>query len=102
MANWDQIVILNAQADTSSTISAVTALELSPDVTYVNMQVNQSGTAGNVILQASLDGTLWHTMCTVATSTTLHAITSVPRYLRSYVTGTADAHVIVTVQYRKP
>jgi len=103
MASWDQIVILNAQAEVSGTLAAITSLEISPDAQYLNVQVNQSGTASVVLVQASMDNALWHNVFSVAASTTFHAITAVPRYLRAYVDDvTHDSHVVVTVQYRKP
>ncbi len=103
MANWETLTLLNAQLELSGTVSAVTSLEISPDAEYLNVQVNQSGTASVVLIQASMDNSLWHNVISVATSTTYHAITAVPRYLRAYVDDvTHDSHVVVTMQYRKP
>jgi hypothetical protein len=99
--NWDQIVLLDAQSGATSTLTGSFSLEIPVDATALNVQVNQSGTASTVVVQASLDNAIWHTMFTLATSTTLHAVTVPPRYLRAYTTGTADSHVIAVAQFKK-
>lgn len=98
---WDQIIFLDAQTAATSTISLATAFELPADATDVNLQVNQSGTASTVVVEVSLDNSIWHTLFTVAASSTLHAVTSQPRYVRAYTTGTADSHVIAVAAFKK-
>lgn len=101
MSEWDQIVLLDAQSAATSTLTNQASFELTPDYSGLTIQVNQSGTASTVVVQASVDNSMWHTLFTLAASTTLHAVTQWPRYLRAYTTGTADSHVIAKATFKK-
>jgi hypothetical protein len=97
--NWDLFPVLDAEA--SATPGGVTAFEIPPGVSNVNLTVEQSGTASAVVLQGSLNNSDWFQMMKVEDSATLHAVTTSPRYLRVVTSATADSHVVVSIQYQK-
>jgi hypothetical protein len=99
MSVWDQIILLDAEA--SATPGGVTSLEIPPTADQVNVQVAQSGTASTVVVQGSVDDSLWYQIAKIETSATLHGVTVVPRYIRAITSATADSQITVTLQYRK-
>jgi hypothetical protein len=99
MTVWDQRTLLDAEA--SATPGGVTSFELPPEATQINVQVTQSGTASTVVVQGSIDDSLWYQIAKVETSATLHGVTVVPRYIRAITSATADSQVTVGLQYRK-
>jgi len=98
---WDERTILDTEATASQ--GEVVALELPSNAQDVTLQVNQSGTASVITCQVGQDGLRWKSLFTmVGTSATLHSVTTVPRYFRAFTSGTADAHIVVGLQFRKP
>ena len=101
---WDGVILLDAQADTSATSAGVTAFELPATAENLRLTVNQSGTASTVLVETSLDDASaggYRTLISVAASATEHAVTVIPRFIRAYITGTADSHVVVKLSFTK-